>query len=65
LKVSFPSPQVTPTPAAIDLLSIVTLPDGLRASPEMAVAANAATNKNKANLEIFVIFDTRLPPFLL
>jgi hypothetical protein len=31
----------------------------------MAVVANAATNKNKANLETFVIFDTGLPPFLL
>jgi hypothetical protein len=38
-------------PAAIDLLSIVTLPDGLRASPEMAVVASATTNSNKANLE--------------
>jgi hypothetical protein len=45
-------------PAAIDRLEIDTLPDGLGLSPEMAVVANVATNKNKTNLEIFVIFDT-------
>jgi hypothetical protein len=39
------------------LLSIVTLPDGLRASPEMAVVAKAATTRNKANLETVRSFD--------
>jgi hypothetical protein len=33
-------------------------------SPEMAVVANVATNKNKTNLETVAIFDTELPPFL-
>jgi len=42
LKLSFPSPQVTPMPAAIDLLCSDILPDGLALSPEMAVVANAA-----------------------
>jgi hypothetical protein len=51
-------------PAAIDLLSMDTLPEGLRLSPEMAVVANTATNKNKTKLETVVIFDTGLPPFL-
>jgi hypothetical protein len=49
-------------PAAIDLLDIDTLPDGLALSPEMAVVANAATNKNNANLQTIFIFDTGLPP---
>jgi hypothetical protein len=30
----------------------------------MTVVANAATNKNKTNLETVIIFDTGLPPFL-
>jgi hypothetical protein len=52
LKVSFPSPQVTPTPAAIDLLWIDTLPYGVALSPDMAVVANTAIKKHKATLEI-------------
>jgi hypothetical protein len=63
LKVSFPSPQVTPTPAAIERLEIDTLPEGWALSPEIAVAASTATNKNKTNLETVVIFDTGTPPF--
>ena len=47
-------------PAAIERLEIYTLPEGLALSPEMAVAANAATNKNKPNLETVFIFDTVL-----
>src|SRR5262245_37103599 len=49
-------------PAAIDLLSTVTRPDGLRASPEMAVVASAPTNRNKANLETVRILNIRPPP---
>jgi hypothetical protein len=51
LKLSLPSPQVTPTPAAIDLLWIDTFPEGVALSPDMAVVAKTATKKNKANLE--------------
>jgi hypothetical protein len=64
LKVSFPSPQVTPMPAAIERLEIDTLPEGLAPSPEIAVAASAVTNRNKTKLETVFIFDTGLPPFL-
>src|SRR5262245_65791306 len=49
-------------PAAIDLLSIVTRPDGLRASPKWAVVASTPTNKNKANLETVRILNIRPPP---
>jgi hypothetical protein len=52
-------------PAAIDRLEIDTLPEGLALSPEIAVAASAATNRNKTNAETVFIFDTGLPPFLL
>jgi hypothetical protein len=36
----------------------------LRASPEMAVVANATANKNKTNLVSFIL-DTGLPPLVL
>jgi len=45
LKLSFPSPQVTPMPAAIDLLCSDILPDGLALSPEMAVVAIRYTER--------------------
>ena len=40
-------------PAAIDLLSIVTLADGLRASPEMAVVARLPQIKTKRTSKPF------------
>jgi len=45
LKLSFPSPQVTPMPAAIDLLCSDILPDSLALSPEMAVVAIRYTER--------------------
>src|SRR5262249_36147916 len=49
-KGSFPSPQVTPLPAAIEELEMVTFPEGVAFSAATAWLANAATKKNKASL---------------
>src|SRR5262249_60296609 len=51
LKVSFPSPQVSPMAAAIDVLEMVTFPEGVDFSAATAWLANAVTKKNRANLE--------------
>src|SRR6266496_661544 len=57
-KLSFPSPQVTPIPAAIDRLSMVTVPEGLGLSAAAAFIAIAATNAAAiiACLSVFIFF---------
>jgi hypothetical protein len=51
LKLSFPSPQLTPMPAAIEVLTRDTFPEGVAFSAATAVDATAIAIKNTAILE--------------
>src|SRR5262245_43442578 len=64
LKLSVPSPQLTPMPAAIEVLSIATFPEGLGLCAAMAVVANATKRTSRAKPDTVRTFNIQLPPRL-